>query len=43
MSKGLSVLLGIGAVGAIVAGVGGGIVIYGAIKAARAASAAKKA
>ena len=42
MGKGMTILVGIGAVGAIIAGAAGVIVISGAIKAKRAASAAKK-
>lgn len=38
MSKGLTILLGVGAVGAIVAGVAGGLTIAGIIKARKAAA-----
>jgi hypothetical protein len=42
MSKGLTVLLGVGAVGGIVAGAAGVVFLVGALKARKAAAAAKK-
>jgi hypothetical protein len=42
MSKGLTILIGVGAVGAIIAGAAGVVTFVGIIKAKRAAAAAQK-
>lgn len=42
MSKGFSILVGVGAVGGIIAGVAGAIFLVGALKARKAAAAAAK-